>query len=62
VVDSTKDVAESMNVSQNYIARIEKKKTSDVAPNHGGKPPLYIFTEKKACVRAVTLGGIEVAI
>lgn len=48
-------------MSQSFVAKIKKKRMSDVAPNHGGRQPLLTSAEKRACVRAVTLGGIEVA-
>lgn len=60
--ESTRVVATGLHVSQSFVAKIKKKRMSDVAPNRGGRQPLLTSAEKRACFRAITLGGIEVAI
>lgn len=59
--DSTRNVGDSMNVFQSYVARIRKEKLNDLKRNLGNRPPLFNPSNKRACVRVVTLGGCEVA-
>lgn len=58
---STRDVANELQVSQSYIARIKKKRLPDLEASCGGRPQVLTDAQKRVCIKAATLGGIDAA-
>lgn len=58
---TTRDVAHELQVSQSHVARLRKKRLCDLPASSGGRPQVLSDAQKRACVRAVTSGGFEIA-
>ena len=58
---STRDVASELQVSQSHVARLRRKRLFDIPASSGGRPQALTDAQKRACIRAVTSGGFEVA-
>jgi transposase len=56
---STRDVGNELQVSQSHVARLRRKRLSDIPTSSSGRPQALTNTQKRACIRAVTSGGFE---
>ena len=62
--ENTRNVARDLQVSQSWVAQFCKQhltELSDVNCNFGGKPQVHSATNHMACVREITVGGLETA-
>lgn len=62
--ESTRNVARELQVSQSWVAKFRKQhlsELSDVNQSFGGRPKMYSAVDRRACVRAITVGGLETA-
>ena len=58
---STRRVAKWLTISQSSVERIQKKRLLDAQLSSGGRLPLISDHLRRACVRAVTSGGVSTA-
>lgn len=59
--DVATDVANELQVTQNYVVQIRKKRLFDFWPSSGGRPQMLTNTHKKICIKVATLGGVDIA-
>ena len=62
--ENNRNVAKDLQVSQSWVAQFCKQhliELSDVNCNFGGKPQVHSATSHMACVREITVGGLETA-
>ena len=48
-------------MSQSHVARLRRKRLSDIPTSSGGRPQVLTDAQKRACIRAVTSEGFEAA-
>ena len=58
---STRKVAKCTHISQSTVQRIRKRRLPNLDMSIGGRPPLMSDSMQRACVRAVTVGGLDTA-
>jgi hypothetical protein len=60
--ESIRNVARDLQVSQSWVAQFCKQhlsELSDVNHSFGGRPHVCSATDRRACVREITMGGLE---
>ena len=56
---STREMSKLLGISQSTCSRICKVRVSHVEPSRGGHPRSITLAQRRACVKAITIGGLD---